>query len=480
VLFRSILDANRAFARTFGYETPEELIGKNGPELLLTPESRVRIQERIRRQGQGLLELTGIKKDGATFPAETESRILKYRGRDARIVSCRDITERKRVEEALRESEERYRLLFEGITDAVFVHNITDDNLPGAFLAVNDVACERLGYSQEELLRLTPRDLDAPESNVNLRPITERVRRGEKVLFEQIHVAKDGRRIPVEINAQLLQVQGRTLVFSVVRDITERKRVEHEIRRLNEELEQRVRDRTAQLEAANKELEAFSYSVSHDLRAPLRAINGFANILTEDYATTLDTEGRQVCATICRSARRMGQLIDDLLAFSRLSRAEMKIAPVDMEGMARAVFEEVVTDVERKRIQFRLDSLPAVTGDASLLRQVWVNLLANAVKFSGKRDQAIIEVTGHQDAGECVYSVRDNGAGFDMQYAARLFGVFQRLHTDEDFAGTGVGLAIVQRVIHRHGGRVWAESQVDQGATFSFALPRDVHGLHAH
>jgi PAS domain S-box-containing protein len=247
----------------------------------------------------------------------------------------------------------------------------------------------------------------------------------------------------------------------------------NDLQKLNSELEQRVAERTSQLEAANKELEAFSYSVSHDLRAPLRAIDGFTQILMEDYEPSLGEEGKRVCGVISRETVRMGRLIDDLLAFSRLSRKTMKTGPVDMQALAGSIFSELTSEEARRRIEFRLAEIPPVAGDESLLRQVWVNLLENAIKFTSRRKRAVIEVGCARDGDESVYYVRDNGVGFEMEYAGKLFGVFQRLHSDDEFEGTGVGLAIVQRVIHRHGGRVWAEGEVDSGATFHFSLPRN-------
>jgi len=238
-----------------------------------------------------------------------------------------------------------------------------------------------------------------------------------------------------------------------------------------DELERRIHERTAQLEAANRELEAFSYSVSHDLRAPLRAIDGYTRILLEDYQQLLDDEGKRICSVISEGAHKMSDLIDDLLTFSRLGRSALNPSSIDMEAMVNAVFLELTTAQSRKRIDFQVDPLPPAMGDPALLRQVWVNLLSNSVKFSRKKKRAVIRVRGEKAENETIYSVQDNGVGFDMQYVHKLFGVFQRLHSVKDFEGNGVGLALVQRVIYRHGGRVRAEGETGNGATFYFTLP---------
>jgi len=258
--------------------------------------------------------------------------------------------------------------------------------------------------------------------------------------------------------------------------------------RLLEELEQRVQERTAQLEIANHELEAFSYSVSHDLRAPLRAMSGFSRILSEDYETQMPPEATRYLGLIDQNAGQMGELIDDLLRFSRLSRQQLNKQSVTMDEMVRQVLEELQAVQEGKEVEITIGKLPECQADPALLKQVWVNLLSNALKFTRKCGAAKIEVgylphpklpaalTGTDPAakfegnGGGAYFVKDNGVGFDMQYVNKLFGVFQRLHRAEDYEGTGVGLAIVQRVIHRHGGRVWAEAEVDKGATFYFTL----------
>ena len=249
------------------------------------------------------------------------------------------------------------------------------------------------------------------------------------------------------------------------------KKAEQEIRRLNEDLEHRVARRTAELEAANKELEAFSYSVSHELRAPLRQMEGFIELLNTNKAAAMDEESQQYLKVVSSGARRLSQLIDDLLAFSRTARAGLRKTKIDLKILCESVFRDFTGSTDGRKVEWIMGELPEICADVALLRQVFVNLIGNALKYTQRRQHARIEISSHKTDEELIVTVKDNGVGFDMRYASKLFGVFQRLHPHSDFEGTGIGLANVRRIIHQHGGRTWAEGQPNHGATFFFSLP---------
>jgi len=378
-----------------------------------------------------------------------------------------DISVRKKTEIALRQSEEKYRTVIESATDSIIIIQ------KGVIQFVNPEIIKISGYSETELLERKFIDFVLPKDKAVVTEYYNKRLKGEEAPneYELLAVKKNGEEISFEITVTGVPYHDNMAELVFLHDITERKMIENKIRSLNEELEERVELRTQQLEDANKELEAFAYSVSHDLRAPLRAISGFSKILTEDYSEKLEAEGQRICDVIQNEASRMGHLIDDLLSFSRLSRSAMVTVKTDMTPMVQEIFNEIKEQYPGHKIEFNLAGLLPATIDINLIRQVWINLLSNAFKFSGKKDVIKIEVGCYEMPDEIVYFVKDNGAGFDMKYVDKLFGVFQRLHTVAEFYGTGVGLAIVQRILHRHGGRVWAEGEINKGAKFYFSLP---------
>jgi PAS domain S-box-containing protein len=335
---------------------------------------------------------------------------------------------------------------------------------------VNDRTVKAYGYSRDELLQMPTRDLRDPLAQPDIEEVVCRLEQEKGLVYQTTHRRQDGATFPVELSVRLIEVEDRKYYQAIIRDITERRQAEAEIRTLNLELEQRVRERTAQLEAANRELEAFSYSVSHDLRAPLRGIDGWTLAFLEDFAPDLNDQGRKYLDQVRTETQHMGRLIDDLLSLSQVCRAEMHSDPVDLTALARTIAGRLRQTGPERPAKFAIQDGLTAEGDPRLLEIALSNLLENAWKFTGKRPSALIEFGRLPPAGEPVFFVRDNGTGFDMAYAPKLFGAFQRLHKASEFPGTGIGLATVQRIIHRHGGRIWAEAAEDHGAAFYFTL----------
>ena len=468
-----ILLVNAGVETLFGYKRAE-LIGRS-VELLVPerfrsahPGHRAQYADdaEARLMGRGR-DLFALHKDGSEIPVEIGLNPIETPEGLLTVSAIVDITERKLAEKAAAQ----FVAIVESSDDA-----IVGKDLRGIVTAWNAGAERIFGYSASEMIGQSIARLIPPDRIQEETQILAQIHRGESVRhFETVRIRKDGGAIDVSVTVSAIKdPAGRIIGASkVARDITEAKKARETIQRLNAELEQRVIERTSQLEAAIRELEAFSYSVSHDLRAPLRAVDGFSQAVIEDFGSLLPEAGCHQLQTIRASAQRMGMLIDDLLSFSRLGREPLVIRPVDTDALVREVLDDLHCDWAQRRVDFRLASLTISHGDPALLKQVWVNLLSNALKYTGKCEVAVIEVGCDTSPDDCIYFIRDNGAGFDMQYAGKLFGVFQRLHRAEDYVGTGVGLALVHRIIQRHKGRIWADAAVGRGATFYFTLGKE-------
>lgn len=410
------------------------------------------------------------RKDGSSFPVEYTAAPLHDNGggTSGAVVVFRDVTERLQAEQALVESEQRYRSLMENASDAIVV---VDAN--GHFIDANRRAESLFGYSRAELLKMHPADIHPPtESEALTRAFGAMDQQGVSRAEHQV-LRKDGSMVPVEVVGTRVTVGGRTLYQGTFRDISERWRLEHERRQARADLERTVAERTRELRELNQELESFSYSVSHDLRGPLRAVNGFAHALIEDYGDKLGEGGFDYLQRMQDASTRMGQMIDGLLVLSRVVRRELVLQRVDLSAMAQELATEISAPEPERAVDWRIESGLAVCADPALLRPLLQNLMQNAWKFSAERRPAVIEVGCEQADGTLF--VRDNGIGFDTQDAGSLFRPFQRLHGRE-YEGAGIGLATVLRIVRRHGGDCWAEGRPGEGAVIRFTLPGRCEG----
>ncbi|MEA3208731.1 MAG: hypothetical protein QOE70_1788 [Chthoniobacter sp.] len=507
------LEVNEAFLRLFEC-TREQTIGHTVLETgLVAPKTIELIRDRVSASGSLLHEEMEFRTHrGARLDVNLSAKEIQLHGEACTLSILIDITERKRTEQALRESEAHFHFLNDlseatrTLADSAQIMAVTarmlGEHLRASRCAYADVEKDGDRFAilhdytdgcastvgHYELSLFGPRavaTLDRGKTLIIRNVGTELLPGEGGDMFSAIGIqaiitcplVKEGVLRAMMAVHQTTPRDWQPGEITIVQDVVERcwatierRTAEAKIHQINAQLEQRVTQRTAQFEAANKELEAFSYSVSHDLRAPLRTVDGFAQAVLEDYGPLLPDEGKRHLRTIREGAQRMGRLIDDLLTFSQLGRLPLKRQTVDAGRQVRETLEELQAGQGERALEIRLGPLPPCQGDPALLKQVWLNLLSNALKYTTRREHAVVEIGATREPGATVYFVRDNGSGFDPRYAGKLFGVFQRLHRQEEFEGTGVGLAIVQRIVHRHGGRIWADAAVDRGATFYFTL----------
>ncbi len=465
-----IIDWNSRAEQIFGWPR-REAVGRSLGETIIPSRYRERHQRGLNHflaTGEGpilnrLIDITALRRDGTEFPVELSISPMKTGNVTTFCGFITDITERKQAAQAL----SLLAAIVESSDDAII-----GKDLSGTIVSWNAGAERMFGYTAAEAIGKKSAILIPPDRLKEESIALAHIQEGRLTHFESARVRKDGKSLHVSVTmSPIKNAEGKIIgVSASSRDISDRIRAEEEIRALNLRLEERVLQRTAELEATNRELEAFTYSVSHDLRAPLRHIDAFAQILADELNAGMTAQGRKYIERIRHGVQNMGQLVDDLLNLSRVGRMEVRHRTIKLNAIVDVVLAEMKPEAGARQIKWVLGELPSAVCDPGLVKQVFTNLISNAVKYTRPREQAVIEIGKQTEEGATAIFVRDNGVGFNMKYADKLFGVFHRLHRAEDFEGTGVGLATVQRIIHLHEGRIWAEAELDKGATFYFTL----------
>jgi|GEM_PF-1213860 len=456
------IEVNEVGFKRLGYSREEIL--NMGPPDIVAPGSRKEMPGNaaiLIKDGCNTFEIVHVTKNGRKIPVEVNNHLINYKGRKVCLAVTRDISERKLMENALKESEEKFREIFNKANDMITLSKLTEKGIPGQYIEVNDVGPSRLGYSKEEFLKMSPIDIIADECKKDVAKYAVELWTNGHARFEIINVAKNGKKIPVELNAHIFKMKGEGVILAIARDISERKKSEKELK-----------DILNKLSTSNEELEQFAYIISHDLQEPLRTIANFTQLLERRYKGQFDEDADEFMDYIVDASVRMKEMIHDLLEYSRVSTTKENFKPVDLNELLKNVLNDLKFAINENKAEITYENLPIVIADYEQMSRVFQNFISNAIKFKKEDEPPKIHISSTEDKenDEYILTISDNGIGIDKEYFDRIFTIFQRLHTRDKYKGSGIGLSIARRIIEMHGGKVWVESEPEVGTTFFFTF----------
>lgn len=456
-------EVNEVGLQRLGY-TREEMLNMGPPEIV-APEKRHEMPKNaatLIKDGCNTFEIVHVTKKGKKIPVEVNNHLIDYKGRKVCLAISRDITERKKMEKALIESEEKFKEIFNKANDMITLGELKEDGLPGKFIEVNEVGLQRLGYTKEEFLKMNPLDIIDYEEKKEVANYAVEIWTKGHATFEIIHLTKDGRKIPVEVNTHIFKKNGENVILAISRDIRERKKSEEKLKEL-----------LYKLSTSNEELEQFAYITSHDLQEPLRTIASFTQLLEMRYKGKFDSDADEFMEYIVDASIRMKGMIQDLLEYSRISTSYEKLEPLNLNKLVDNVLDDLKLTIKENNAEIVHNELPIVLGDYDKISRVFLNFINNAIKFKKDNEAPKIYISANDKKNdEYIISVKDNGIGIDEAYLDRIFVIFQRLHTREKYKGSGIGLAMTKKIIEMHGGKIWVESEPGVGSTFFFTLKK--------